>query len=89
MSPVSDITAFRAGRWKLASFLGAIRQAVEWAIESRAVFDFLGHPSCLYVMDPRFQAIDLICDLVKKAKKRAVLVDLGIIAERARLRRTK
>jgi hypothetical protein len=89
MSPISDITAFRGGRWKLDSFLKAIERAVAWTIAHRAVFDFLGHPSCLYVTDPKFQAIDLICDLVKKAGDKAALVDLGTIAERARLRKGK
>jgi hypothetical protein len=87
MSPISDIGAFRGGRWKLEWFLKAIRLGVEWAIENRAVFDFLGHPSCLYVTDPEFKAIGLICDLVKKAGDRAALVDLGTIAQRAQTRR--
>jgi peptidoglycan/xylan/chitin deacetylase (PgdA/CDA1 family) len=85
MSPISDIGAFRNGRWPLDSFLQAIRLAVEWAIERHAVFDFLSHPSCLYVTDPQFRAIELICDLVRKAGDRAALVDLGTIARRARL----
>ena len=84
MSPVSDIGAFRNGRWKLDSFLRAIRLAVEWTIERRAVFDFLGHPSCLYVVDPKFRALELICDLVQKAGKRAALVDLQAISARAK-----
>ena len=84
MSPISDIGAFRTGRWRLEDFLRAIRRAVEWAIEHRAVFDFLGHPSCLYVTDPQFRTIELICDLVRRAGRRAALVDLGVIAERAR-----
>ena len=82
MSPISDIGAFRNGRWKLDWFLKAIRCAVEWAIERRAVFDFLGHPSCLYVTDPEFRTIELICDLVKKAGPRATLVDLQALAKR-------
>jgi peptidoglycan/xylan/chitin deacetylase (PgdA/CDA1 family) len=86
MSPISDIGAFRGGRWKLESFLKAVRLAVEWAIERRAVFDFLGHPSCLYVTDPEFRTIELICDLVKKAGDRAALVDVGTLALRGRLR---
>jgi hypothetical protein len=89
MSPISDISAFRAGRWKLESFLKAIRLAVEWTIAHRAVFDFLGHPSCLYVTDPKFQTIDLICDLVRKGGDKAALVDLDTLAERARLRKKK
>jgi len=86
MSPISDIGAFRNGRWKLEWFLKAIRLGVEWAIDNKAVFDFLGHPSCLYVTDPEFKTIDLLCDLVKKAGDRAALVDLGTIARRAQAR---
>jgi hypothetical protein len=89
MSPISDISAFRGGRWKLEWFLKAIRLAVEAVIEQRMVFDFLGHPSCLYVMDPEFRVIDLICDLVKKAGARAALVDMDTLARRARLVKTK
>jgi hypothetical protein len=85
MSPISDITAFRSGRWQLDWFLQTIKLGVEWAIENGKVFDFLGHPSCLYVTDPQFKTVDLIAGLVKKAGKRAALVDLGTIAERARL----
>jgi hypothetical protein len=87
MSPISDIGAFRNGRWKLEWFLKAIRRGVEWAIDNRAVFDFLGHPSCLYVTDPEFKTVDLICGLVKKAGERAALVDLGTIARRAKARK--
>jgi hypothetical protein len=84
MSPISDIGAFRGGRWKLDWFLEAIRLAVEAVIDKRGVFDFLGHPSCLYVVDPEFRAIDLICNLVKKAGARAALVDVAALARRAR-----
>lgn len=83
MSPVSDISAFRTGKWKLEWFLRAIRLAVEWAIEKRAVFDFLAHPSCLGVIDPEFRTIELICDLVKRAGDGAALADLDTIAARA------
>ena len=83
MSPISDIGAFRNGRWKLDWFLRAIRLAVEWAIEHRATFDFLGHPSCLYVTDPQFRTVDLICDLVAQAGDRATIVGLDAFAERA------
>jgi hypothetical protein len=86
MSPISDIGAFRTGRWKLDSFLRAIRAGVTWAIEHRAVFDFLGHPSCLYVTDPEFHTIDLICELVAEAGERAAIVDLDTIALRVKLR---
>jgi peptidoglycan/xylan/chitin deacetylase (PgdA/CDA1 family) len=80
MSPISDIGAFRTGRWDLAWFLQAVEQGVRWALEKRAVFDFLGHPSCLYVVDPQFQTIDLICRLVREAGDRAQLVSLDSIA---------
>jgi Polysaccharide deacetylase len=84
MSPISDIGAFRTGRWRLDWFLKAVRLGVEWAIENRATFDFLGHPSCLYVTDPEFRTIDLICELVQKAGDRAAIVGLDSLAERAR-----
>ncbi len=84
MSPISDIGAFRGGRWKLEWFLKAIRLGVQWAIDNKAVFDFLGHPSCLYVTDPEFKTIDLICGMVKKAGKKAALADLGTLAEPAK-----
>ncbi len=84
MNPISDISAFRGGRWQLKWFLRAIRAAVEWAIEHRRVFDFLGHPSCLYVTDPEFRTIELICELVRKAGNRAALVDLNAIAQRVK-----
>src|SRR5262249_48836117 len=32
MSPISDVSAFRAGRWTRTAFLKAIRLAVEWTI---------------------------------------------------------
>jgi hypothetical protein len=83
MSPISDITAFRGGRWRLEHFLEALRRTVAWVIERRAVFDFLGHPSCLSVVDPELKAVDLICDLVRDAGGRATFADLGAIAGRA------
>ena len=45
MSPISDIGAFRTGRWRLSWFLAAIRAAIEQNISRRAVFDLLLHPS--------------------------------------------
>jgi hypothetical protein len=84
MSPISDIGAFRHGRWKLDWFLESIRRGLAWAIENRAVYDFLGHPSCLYVTDPQFRAVDLMCQMVATAGDRASLVDLGKIAKHAR-----
>lgn len=81
MSPISDIGAFRNGRWPLAAFLEAIRRGVSWAVEHRAVFDLLSHPSCLVVTDPHFQAVELVCDLANAAGDRAALVDLDTIAQ--------
>jgi peptidoglycan/xylan/chitin deacetylase (PgdA/CDA1 family) len=81
MSPISDVGAFRNARWKLDDFLHAIRLGVEWAIEHRAVFDLLSHPSVLYPNDPEFKTVELICDLVKKAGDRAAIVDLDTIAK--------
>jgi peptidoglycan/xylan/chitin deacetylase (PgdA/CDA1 family) len=84
MSPISDVTAFRNNYWKREWFLKAIRLGVEWAVRTGGVFDFLAHPSCLVVEDPGFEAVRLICDLVRQAGNRAALVDLGTIARRAR-----
>jgi peptidoglycan/xylan/chitin deacetylase (PgdA/CDA1 family) len=84
MSPISDVTAFRAGRWRLDTFLEAVRQALDWVLARGAVFDFLGHPSCLYVTDPEFRTIEMICERVRKAGPRAALVSLEAIARRAR-----
>ena len=80
MSPISDIGAFRNGRWKLEHFLEALRLELDWVIRERAVFDFLSHPSCLGVVDPQFKAIDLICDKVEQSNGAAKLVTLNEIA---------
>jgi peptidoglycan/xylan/chitin deacetylase (PgdA/CDA1 family) len=84
MSPISDIGAFRTGRWRLDWFLTAVHRSLEWCIAKRAVFDFLCHPSCMYVVDPKFRTIELICDLVRRSGERAALVTLDRIAERVR-----
>lgn len=83
MSPVSDVMAMRIARWSRKSWLRALRTAITWTIEHRAVFDLLTHPSVLVVMDPKFEAIDMVCDMVEQAGDRARLVDLGAIAKRA------
>ena len=82
MSPLSDIVAFRTGRWKLKHFLNAIELSLQWVIENSAVFDFLAHPSCLGVVDEKCQAIDLICDMVDQANGSAEIVGLDVIAAR-------
>ena len=84
MSPISDIGAFRNGRWQLDDFLKAIRLALAWVIERRAAFDFLAQPSCLGVMDPEFKAIDLMSELVEQSEGAAELVSLDVLAERSR-----
>jgi len=81
MSPISDIGAFRGGRWPLEDFLTAVREGVTWAIENRGVYDFLAHPSCLGVVDPEFRTLDLICSLVQQAGDRAAIVDLDAVAD--------
>ena len=81
MSPISDIGAFRNGRWKLPDFLKATRMSIQWAIDHGKVFDFLAHPACLYAMDPEFRAIELICELVEKSADRAKIVSLQDIAQ--------
>lgn len=83
MSPVSDVTALRAGKWPLDAFLDATTQALTWTIENRAVFDFLAHPSCLGIEDPEFQAIDRICDLVSDARAAATFATLDEFSRRA------
>lgn len=87
MSPISDIGAFRNGRWQLDDFLEAVRLAMEWTIERRATFDFLAHPSCLGVMDTQFKTIDLICDLVEQSAGAAEIVSLDVIGSRERLKK--
>jgi len=83
MSPVSDVNAFRSNYWKLDWFLDAVGRAVDWAIETGGVFDFLAHPSCLVVEDPEFQTIKRICRKVADAGDRARIVGLSTVAERA------
>lgn len=82
MSPISDLGAFRNGRWPLDALLEAVRRGVTWCIEHGAVYDFLGHPSCLYVTDPKFRVIDLICDLAAQAGDSARLSTLDQVAAR-------
>jgi peptidoglycan/xylan/chitin deacetylase (PgdA/CDA1 family) len=84
MSPISDIGAFRTGRWKLEWFKDAIRLGVQWAIDHGAAYDFLAHPSCLYVTDPKFETIEMICEMVSQAGDRAELVSVDTLAGRAK-----
>lgn len=80
MSPISDIGAFRTGQWNLDWYLDTLRACLEKTIELGLVFDFLAHPSCLYVVDPEFKAIRLICQIVNKYSSKAKLTDLNQIA---------
>jgi hypothetical protein len=83
MSPLSDIVAFRNGKWDLDHFMKGVRLGVEWAIEHGAVYDYLSHPAVLSVKDPGFKTIDMICEIVKKAGDKARIVGLGEMAKRA------
>ena len=82
MSPISDVTAFRSHFWDLDAFLHAVRLAVEWAIETESVFDFLCHPSCMVVEDPEFETMQLICDIVEQSEGRAEFADLDAVYNR-------
>lgn len=81
MSPISDIGAFRTGRWKLEWFLRVTRAAVEHCIEHGLVFDFLAHPSCLGVADPECRTVEMICELVATHREQAELTDLEGVAK--------
>jgi peptidoglycan/xylan/chitin deacetylase (PgdA/CDA1 family) len=80
LSPITDVVAFRTHYWKRDYFLKAIRMAVEWAIETGSVFDFVAHPSSMLVEDPKFESYRLICDMVKDAGDKASIVTLDTIA---------
>jgi len=82
MSPISDVTAFRSNYWKLKDFLKAVEKNIAWAIETGNCFDFLAHPSCLVVEDPRLETIQFICELVRAAGPKAQLVGLDQFAQR-------
>lgn len=83
MSPISDIGAFRTGRWKLSEFIEAVKRGVERAIAVGGCYDFLAHPSCLGVVDPEFKTIDAICEVVSRAGSKARLASLDELASRA------
>ena len=82
-SPTTDVGAFRSRSWKLEHFLRLIEKSVRQAIESSAVYDFTVHPSIMYVEDPEFRSVNLICDLVNAAGNRAAVVGLDAFARRA------
>ena len=80
MSPVSDVVAFRTQRWKLGWFLEVTERIVQYVIERRLVFDFLAHPACLLVEDPKLLIIDRLCRWVQAAGEAAAVVTLEEIA---------
>jgi peptidoglycan/xylan/chitin deacetylase (PgdA/CDA1 family) len=84
MSPLGDVASFRRKdkKWKLGDFLKMIEINVRWAIEHRAVFDLLSHPSIMVCEDPQFRAYELICELVRESNGRAAIVGLDTIARR-------
>jgi peptidoglycan/xylan/chitin deacetylase (PgdA/CDA1 family) len=81
MSPIGDVGAFRNSSWKMKHFLKSIKLCIDWAIENGGIFDFLCHPSIMYVEDPGFETVKYICDLVKKSNGKAEIVTLGSIAK--------
>jgi len=85
--PPTDVHAFRSNQWKLDEFLQVIKKNVQWAIDNRAMYKLALHPSIMYVEDPEFKTVNLVCDLVNAAGNRAAIVDLGTFARRAKLRR--
>jgi len=81
MSPIGDVGAFRSSYWKLDEFLYSIERCIKWTIENGAVFDFLCHPSIMYVEDPNFESVKLMCKLVKEGGDKAEIVGLSDIAQ--------
>jgi peptidoglycan/xylan/chitin deacetylase (PgdA/CDA1 family) len=86
MSPLGDVASFRRKdkKWQLADFLTMIERNVRWAIEHRATFDLLTHPSIMSIEDPEFRAFELICDLVCQSGGRAAITGLDALAARAK-----
>lgn len=84
MSPLGDVASFRRQekKWKLGDFLSMIERNVRWAIQHRAVFDLLTHPSIMAIEDPKFRTYELICDLVAQSGGQAQVVSLDTIARR-------
>jgi hypothetical protein len=80
MSPISDIGAFRNGRWPLEDFMEAVRRGIEAVIETGGVYDFLAHPSCLVVSDPEMKTLKMIMKIVEENRSKAEIVTLGNVA---------
>jgi peptidoglycan/xylan/chitin deacetylase (PgdA/CDA1 family) len=90
MSPLSDVAAFRrqTQKWRIGDFLGMLEENLRWTIEHRAVFDLLTHPSIMVCEDPKFQAYQLVCDVVNRSGGKAAIVGLDTIAERVKRHKT-
>jgi len=90
MSPIGDVAAFRrqSQKWRIGDFLKMLEANLRWTIEHRAVFDLLTHPSIMVCEDLKFQAYELICDLVNQSGGKAAIVGLDTIAERVKRRGT-
>jgi peptidoglycan/xylan/chitin deacetylase (PgdA/CDA1 family) len=88
MSPLGDVASFRrqTQKWKTGDFLKMLERCIRWTIEQRAVFDLLSHPSIMQWEDPKFEAYELICDMVNQSGGKAAIVGLDTIAKRAQLR---
>jgi hypothetical protein len=91
MSPLGDVAPFRRKeqKWRIGDFLKMLERCVQWTIEHRAVFDLLSHPSIMEWEDPKFQAYELICDMVRQSGGKAAIVGLDTIAQRSRLARSQ
>ena len=85
-APMMDVGFFRSRRWKLSEYLTTVEMCVNWAIENRAVYDWGTHPSVMYVEDPEFKTVELICDVVNASGGKAAVVGLDTIARRFALR---
>jgi polysaccharide deacetylase len=88
-SPITGVVAFRTCRWRLSTFQQAIRGCLQWAIENRAVFDFTCHPSVSGVVDPGFETLGMVLEIIQKAGERVAIVDPETLALHARLRKTQ
>ena len=82
MSPISDVGRVSQRPLAAGGVPGNNPVGSPVGHRRRAVFCFLGHPSCLVATDPSFRTIEMICDLVHSAGDRMPIVDLQSIAQR-------
>lgn len=83
-SALSDIAAFRTGRWGLGDFIEVTRRCAQWAIEHGQVYSFTVHSSVQVVVDPQFKVFEMLLDLVKRADGRVEFATFDQIADRVR-----